>query len=432
MNTLLLCDRTPGESGCFASRAPLALMPVCGRTLLDRALEQISRKGGGEVLVLAADRPHLIRAALQHGSHWGMKVRFHPLDRPLDAEVARLRFLKEFHQPGEPSVHRLTESGWLLPSTMEIASFPGKGTIATLLRDRETPAMVTMRETLPGVWVSTRASVHPSAAITAPAWIGPSAKIAAGTLIGPDAIVETGAFIDQDAHVASAWIGPDTYVGRGAELTGKMAWGTLLESEKTGASVEVDDAFILADLRKNPIASPFGILSRTGALALLIATTPLVLLWFAARALRRLPLLGTRTVNLPRPQSPACSREAVTLRSLAGVAGLPSRWPELFVVLRGRMRLVGNRPVAAASLAKLGTMQRQLWTSEPAGLFSLADAEGLDGDRVEVARIHAVWFAAHPSWGLRLSILGRCLRRLVSFSPAFSETRIPNPDTTRS
>lgn len=430
MNTLLLCDRTPGESGCFTSRAPLALVPVCGRTLLDRALEQISREGGGEVLVLAADRPHLIRGALAHGLHWGMKVRLLPLDRPLDAEVARLRFLNEFHDAGDPMVRRIADAGWLLPVTIGTETFPGKGTIATLLRDREVPAMVTMRETTPGVRVSTRASVHPSATITAPAWIGPSATIAAGAVIGPDAIVETGAFIDQGAHVASAWIGPDTYVGRGAELAGKMAWGTLLESEQTGASVEVDDAFILADLRKNPIASPFGILSRIAALALLIATTPLVLPWLAGRALRGLPLFERLTVNLPRPQSPARSREAVSLRSLAGVTGLASRWPELFVVLRGHMRLVGNRPVAAAALSKLATTQRQLWTNAPAGLFSLADAEGLDGDCIEEARIHASWFAAHPSWGLRLSILGRCLRRLVFASSTLSETRINHPDTT--
>lgn len=431
MNIILLCDRTPGDTGCFSSRTPLALVPVCGRTLLDRALEQISREGGGEVLVLGADRPHLVRAALEHGSHWGMKVRFHSLDRPLEAEVARLRFLAEFHHTGEPVVRRLAASGWLLPATMKTASFPGKGAIAKLLRDHEVPSMVTMREVTPGVRVSTRASVHPSAMITAPAWIGPSAKIAAGAMIGPDAIVETGAFIDQGAHVASAWIGPDTYVGRGAEFTGKMAWGTLVESEKTGASVEVDDAFILADLRKNPIASPFGILSRTGALALLITTTPLALIWLAGRALRGLPLFEAREVNLPRPQSPARSRETVRLRSLAGVTGLASRWPELFVVLRGHMRLVGNRPVAAASLAPLGATQRQLWTEAPAGLFSLADAEGLEGDRVEVARIHAAWFAAHPSWGLRLSILGRCLRRLAFASPTFSETRINHPQTTR-
>jgi hypothetical protein len=406
-------------------------MPVCGRTLLDRALEQISREGGGEVLVLAADRPHLIRAALEHGSHWGMQVRFHPLDRPLDAEVARLRFLNEFQEAGDPVVRRLSGAGWLFPATVETGSFPGAGSFATLLRDHGAPAMVTMRETTPGVWVSTRASVHPAATITAPAWIGPSAKITAGAVIGPDAIVETGAFIDQGAHVASAWIGPDTYVGRGSELTGKRAWGTRLESEETGAAVEVDDAFILADLRKNPIASSFGILSRLGALVLLIATTPLVLLWLAARALRGLPLFETRTVNLPRPQSPSRSREAVRLHSLAGATGPASRWPELFVVLRGRMRLVGNRPVAAAALAKLAATQRHLWTNAPAGLFSLADAEGLDGDRIDAARIHAMWFATHPSRGLRLSILGRCLWRIFASSPALSETRIPNPDTTR-
>jgi hypothetical protein len=431
MNTLLLCDRPPGETGCFSSRAPLALVPVCGRTLLDRALEQISREKGGEVLVLAADRPHLVREGLANGSHWGMKVRFQSLDRPLDAEVARLRFWSEFQESGEMAVRRLTESGWLLPAAMETASFPGRGAIAKLLRDHEAPSMVTMREVTPGVRVSTRASVHPAATITAPAWIGPSAKVAAGAMVGPDAIVETGAFIDQGARVASAWIGPDTYVGRGAELTGKLAWGARVESEEPGASVEVDDAFILADLRRNPIASPFGILSRLGALVLLATTTPLALIWLAGRALRGLPLFDRREVILPRPQSPARSREAVMLRSLAGAGVLPSRWPELFVVLRGHMRLVGNRPVAAESLAKLAAVQRRLWTQGPAGLFSLADAEGLEGDRVEAARIHAAWFAAHPSWRLGLSILGRCLRRLVLDSPTFSETRINHPHTTR-
>ena len=49
------------------------------------------------------------------------------------------------------------------------------------------------------------------------------------------------------------------------------------------------------------------------------------------------------------------------------------------------------------------------WLGRPAGVFSLADAERVDGECTNEALAYAAYFAARNSLRLRLSILLRCL-----------------------
>lgn len=418
MNTVLICDAAPGGKGFFRPRVPAALVPVFGRISIDRALEQIHREGGTEVIVLASDRPHLVRAALASGSHWGMRVQVEAVEGVLSAEVARLRFADGFATAGDISVRRLSDSNGLSPAA---GAEPGRDLFVRLLETGNPPGLVTMRQSEPGIWVSSRARVNASAELVAPVWIGPSVRVAAGAVVGPGTIVEAGALIEPEARLVAAWIGPDTYVGRGAELVEVEVWGNLIQARAGGGLLDVSDTFVLADLR-NRGGATCGLLSRCCAALLLALTLPVVLPWMLWRAVRKRPILGHREVHLS-----GCGRGVPSvrmLRSLAGVPGLRSRWPELLEVLRGRMRLVGNRPLARRALAGLGAARRELWTRKPSGIFSLADAESIDGDRAGAAQSHAAWFTTHDHPGLRASIFFRCLfRALFPRSASFPKTR---------
>lgn len=418
MNTLLICDATPGGKGFFRPRVPAALVPVFGRSSIDRALEQIHREGGAEVIVLASDRPHLVRAALASGSHWGMRVQVEAVESVLSADVARLRFSDGFATAGDISVRRLSESNKLSAAA---GAEPGRELFARLLESGTQPDLVTMRQTAPGIWASSRARVHPAAKLVAPVWIGPSVRIAAGAEIGPGTIIEAGALVEPEARLVAAWIGPDTYVGRGAELVEAEVWGSVIQAKAGGGLLDVSDTFVLADLR-NRGAEATGLLSRGAAAMLLALTLPVALPWMLWRVMRKRPVFIPREVHLS-----GCGRGVPSvrmLRSLAEVSGLRSRWPELFEVLCGRMRLVGNRPLPRRSLAGLGAARRELWTRKPSGIFSLADAESIDGDRAGAAQSHAAWFTTHDRPGLRASIFFRCLfRTLFPWTAPFPKTR---------
>ena len=62
-----------------------------------------------------------------------------------------------------------------------------------------------------------------------------------------------------------------------------------------------------------------------------------------------------------------------------------------------------------------------MWTNLPAGVFSLGDAEGVDGNDPAESIAYSIHYSTHPSFRGRLSVLRRCLWAL--FRSRSSESR---------
>lgn len=405
MNATLICPSDRAPAAFFARQRPLALVPLLGRTALDRAMARLAQLGYKQVHVLAADRPEQIRAALREGKPWGVQAEVVAV--PLEprhlhgGDVFRLDH--EFSQSPAPLWESPAE--WF---EVILAAMPQAATDT-----------VSMRELQPGVWVSTSARISPRARLEGPCWIGRNAWIGAGSIVGPRTVIEEGACVDGGAEIVGSFVGPDTYVGNHLDLRSSLAWGRGLLDWRTGSFTEVTDAFLLADLSRRLRHHVAGSLpERLLAALMLVVTSPvLIFAWLRCLAARQPLFTSRRGVRAP-VQDVSCAG-SITWHELNGVHGMLCRWPELWSIARGDFRWIGNRPLSHAQAELLTTEFERLWLSVAPGLLSLADAEGDHSDHLsDSARAHAAYYAARTGWRTDLSILTRWLRRTLTGLPS--------------
>jgi hypothetical protein len=410
MKAIIICPEHRATGGVFHRMKPLALMPIMGRALLDHAFAQLKKEGFTEVLVLASDRPEMIREATGNGGAWGLKVEVIATRHEVAADIAELHHGQREPGAPRPRVMVLEEMVSLPGKTLWQTNYATFDTLRAALQMPELTGQLTMQEASPGVWISTKARISRDAEITGPVWIGPHASIRAGAKVGPHTIVESGAFIDGGAVIEESWIGPATYVGATATIKGSFAWGDGLLNWSGGSFVEVRDSFLLNDLtRRTASQKRASLLGRLAALLLMLITAPFAIIAMLSQRLKNKPAMSGRRVILPPSHRIHSFSRTHHLLQLNGVDGLLRRWPELWRVIRGDMALVGNRPLSLEEASALRGPMAQLWLESPAGVLSLADAEGADPERMSECLAHAAYFTARRTTWLKVRILFRCL-----------------------
>ena len=252
MKACLICPAERPAVSALAQIAPLANLPLLGKSLLEYWLEHLASLGATQVQVLAADRPDLARAVVGNGARWGfISAEVSEEMRELPPLLARAKYpilqtvewlpepfdmVSMTHFPGQPE-HPLFASyaDWFA------ALFAWLPHAATLNR-------IGVREVQPGVWAGMRSHIAPSAQLRGPCWIGEGSRVGPRSVIGPKAIVEDYALIESDCQVTDAVIGPQTLVGKLAEVKDSFAWGGTLINWKTGSITTSPDPFFVCAL----------------------------------------------------------------------------------------------------------------------------------------------------------------------------------------
>lgn len=418
MKAILICPEHRPAGGLFQRMKPLALMPVAGRSLLDRTLAELKNEGVEEVVVLASDRPERVRKAVGQGKAWGLKVEVRGVCSELSPEAAECEHGERKAGEPRPLVRVLDRVPEMRGRTLWVEDASTMQALLNVALQTKGKGQLTMSEQSPGVWISSKAAVSREAQITGPAWIGPYASVREGAQVGPDVVIESGAFIDSHAQVANAWVGPDTYVGKELTVRDAMAWGQGLLSLKWNSFLEVRDAFLLTDLAGHSHkTSGAPMWERLLALLLLVITLPKAMgLWLRSAFKGQGCFDESRVVLGPMSRVNAFSR-TWTLFQWRGAHGLFQRWPELWDVICGRLALVGNRPLTLEQCTALRGTLGALWMQHASGVFSLADSAGeLPEVSGSSARAHAAYFSAHRSLRLRLRILTQCLPLFIGFA----------------
>jgi len=416
MKALIICPADRAKAAFLASHAPLALAPVLGRSLLDLTLAHLATLGAKQILVLAADRPEKVRAAVSQGEAWGVRVEVHPEQRELTVAEARAKYQTQGAEGWLPAPHDVVLLD-RLPGG-ERGLFDNYGDWFNALLSAMSEAVedrIGMREFAPDVFVGLRSQISQGAQLEAPCWIGNHTWVGSGTKIGPNAIVEAGCYVDANAEVVDSFIGPDTYVGALTEVWESFAWGHGLLKWKTGVFSEVADDFLLCDLTSRAKlhrrrASLVG--KAAAALALLLTWPAPIIGWlrnrrsgkplFTPHFAVRAPLVGAGKLM-----------ETYRYYELAGHGGFWRRWPELWSIVCGNAAWVGNRPLTPAQAGTLSNDFEKLWLTVPPGLFSLADAMDCREPFGEEARVHASFYAVQRSWRKDMGIASRMLKRLL-------------------
>ena len=254
MNSSLICpDPRPGVRH-LSGVAPLAAVPLLGESLLEYWLTHLAGAGVRTVNIFASDRPELIAKLVGNGARWGMQATVFPEARELTpAEVISGR------RPPGASREDCPEPVVLscFPGIPDLDLFAGyEGMLNGLARwmpKANTVDRVGIHQVRPGVWLGNHARVAPEAQLLSPCWIGNSTYVGPRAVIGPMTILEDRVFVEPEAAVGGSYVGPDTFVGRLAVVSNSIAWGSTLVHWKSGAAIEVEDAFLLCSLRRTQL-----------------------------------------------------------------------------------------------------------------------------------------------------------------------------------
>jgi NDP-sugar pyrophosphorylase family protein len=275
MKALLICPNERPGVAALAEWVPLANIPILGKTLVEYWLEHLAGLGAQEVLILAVDRPELVRAGIGDGARWGLRVIVKPDRRERTLEEARADHQASDHTAWLPAPNDVIVMDNLpgLPQLPLFTSYADWFAAAQALMPRAlTPDRIGVRELKPGEWVGLNAHVAAGAKLIAPCWIGERAWIEAGAVIGPNAVLEREVFVAQGAEVSHSVIGPETLVGRLTEVHNSIAWGSTLVNWQRDSCLKVPDAFLLCSrepqrARPAPASTPAPVQVSLPALA---------------------------------------------------------------------------------------------------------------------------------------------------------------------
>ena len=264
MKALIICPSEMPAVPHLAKPGPLATAPILGDGAVCHWIEHLAAMGARHILVVAANGSDRVREAVGDGARWGVRIEV----ITASAEPSR--------QEASALYRPASDQGWLpAPNDIVVASnLPGcpemplfesyaswYAALIAWIPMAITPLRIRVTQPSPGIWVSTRARISPSAQLIAPCWVGDQATIGPGAVVGPCAILEDRTVVEEKACVTQSWIGPDTFVGPMTSISNSLAWGSTLIDWRTDSSLRVPDPFLLsslADANSKPTTDRFG------------------------------------------------------------------------------------------------------------------------------------------------------------------------------
>jgi hypothetical protein len=343
---------------------PFVLWPIGPKPLLAHWMDEAVRRNVAEVVIIAPDRPHLVRAALAGGHYWSRAVRVLP-QRVDDAPAACVRLDT---LPGMPLPAAVDTPVTLLARWLELQF--------VWLSSRQSGEISIDRFLPPGTWIGPLAQVHPKARLIAPCWIGARARVGAGANVGPNALIGERSVVDDGALVRDAAVLAESYVGPKVNLHRMIAAGAVLLDAARGTRVTITDRFILASLGDRA-ARPC-LVERLLALLLWLVAVP----WSAGY------------LSAPTTEFTPLGWSGRRLRTGGRGPLLVRRRAWLWAVVAGRLRLIGVLPRTETELTLVPEDVRAIVAQAPTGAVSWADANGVHGTEHPLEWLHAAYQAS--------------------------------------
>ena len=468
---ILLTEWTSPSPDAGGSKLCSPLMPLLGKPLLQRSVENLVWLGCKQVHVFLGDNPAPVRELLGNGERWGVQLHYHylQLDEDLPANLRRLQ-LDEASQywlacddrvPAmPPPVNGDTvgywgtasdrhwaglgcfSGGWLnalqgCSSRQDLenrlAAFPAMQwtqvgqplsceSDADFLRSARTCLDTHLGGTPGSIRIGRGAVIHPSAVLKGPVWVGHLVHVDAGVQLGPYAVLEDGAMVDQGAAIQDSVVMPDTYVGMELNLQHCVAApGRLARVDQEVVLDELDPTLLTSVRASRGIKRPAPPLRMVLRL-LKIALLPLW--WWGRRVLRsnrqKAPI---ERIRLLRPGGGHGQTQTLHLADTLGAVHAGEPWaltrhfvhtfyPGLSAVLRGQLVLCGPELREADHVARLPAYWRGLYEQHPCGLLHPSMVDGTC-HATEDLYSQDVLTVADSSLRLRLHLLGSYLKQLV-------------------
>jgi carbonic anhydrase/acetyltransferase-like protein (isoleucine patch superfamily) len=471
---LLFADWPESARGGLQLDQPNGLLPVHGKPMLQRSIEQLARLGCKQVHLIIGEDVQAIRSFLQSGQRWGCQVSYHyrmaqeplaqlarRLNLPIDeefwlADAERLPDLKDlqrllaecsapvctlFTGHNEPRwLGWARVSGdWLIRQNIRVshAAFGlearGQSSIQRLtaqhpsLSVRHTEGLLGASETLfaqgtTPVVISKRAMVDPSAELIAPVYIADQVFIGPNCRIGPDVSIERGSFIGRGTHIRDSLVLDDTYVGQELELTDVIVKGSQLINRRLKSQTDIPSPWILAPMPQGG-AGQWRPIKRLQAWGLRVLLWPL---WKVGQWRLQAETSEPTLIAFPRGPQQAPGQITVQIQLPELLAHTPHFWLDHFVrtfypglreIGRGHVQLVGPRLRSLRKVRTLPAEWQDMYRRHRAGLLQdslLEDPHMLNPDLHLAA--DALASAGDRRLRANLPLLGRYLGRVLRAS----------------
>jgi hypothetical protein len=430
MKALLICPSDRPTVAHLSETAPLAMVPILGKTLVEYWLEHVASLGAKEVVIVSSDRPHQIRSLLDGGTRWGLKVEVIPERWELSVTEGRAKYVHDSDQEwlSEPNDSILMDH---LPGLRQHPLFTSYASwfeaVHAYMWRAGTPDRIGVREIQPGIWVGLRSRISPKAELRAPCWIGRNVWVGEGAVVGPSAILDDKVFVEGHTEISQSVVGPETFVGAFTEVHESFAWGGTLLNWSRGSCTQVPDRFLLCALTEHKTeVKATGWLARMAALLTLLVTWPVGFAAILRSFLSNQPAFRACRAVVPHLSGGDWRSPEIIYYELTGAGPWLKRWPQLWKIVRGDFAWVGNRPLTRAQAAMLSNDFERLWLGSPIGLVSLADARGCIDSLTDEARAHASFYAVQHHWRLDFSILSSAaLQGIFGIEPAEEKEELP-------
>jgi NDP-sugar pyrophosphorylase family protein len=263
MKNLLICPSNRTSVPLLGESAPLAAVPLLGQSLLEYWFAHIAYGGAKEAIVLADDRPAYIRSVAGNGARWGLSVTVIEEPRELTPVQALLKYDKDLSAKSSQNGIVVLDHFPNLPERPLFTDYAVHfKSLLSWIHRAGTPDRVGVKELMPGIYTDLRSHISAEAKLQAPCWLGKNVYVGAGASVGPMSIVEDGSFIESGATVLHSLVGPDTFIGKFAEISESFAQGDTLVNLRTGSMTKVPDNFLLSALRQRRPPQPARLLDR--------------------------------------------------------------------------------------------------------------------------------------------------------------------------
>lgn len=415
LTALVLADRDGSRLAPLTNRFPLALLPIAGRSLLERTLEDIAAAGVQRVIV-AADRRGLaqVQRALATTAAWpldgtciatrgeadGDRLVWQLAQQGADLLVCRVdsvrpplcgAFLEA--AAGHPSAGRIVahtstgrrlglelvrQGGW--PSAaVELASTGvlaldhlrayHLANILVARGDLELGLGPTRRSI---VYLGRAAAIDSTAVIQGPLVVGAGVAVGAQCEVGPNVVLGNDVVVGAGARLASTVVLDGTAIEPGVDLADAIVWGDLVIRLEAGHN----RASLRSESRARVSAARDGarrlVQRALGMLAILLAL-PLWVICLAASLIAN-PRRPFRREIIPGNGLGRWQRTPIRVWRAAAPLPLLAMLPRLFAVASGHLQLIGIRPESV--LLRAPDAVAGALAAAPLGLVSPARGAG--------------------------------------------------------